>query len=83
MKRDYVNKTDLSAIKPRDNSKWLASAEVYLGVGVMQQEAVIKRYYESSPPGTGAAAVIEMKRNCREFLAVLAEQMQRRFVFVP
>lgn len=77
MKRDYVLKTNLSDINPKDKTKYLNDTEIYLGVAVYNEL--------NTPKNLERHDYEHLKKNfidrCKEFLSTGCRQIQLRFDF--
>lgn len=73
MRRDYICKTPVNDINPKDESKWLLMNQLYLGVGVMNRFLL--------PELSSKKEVVQdVKTKCRLFLVILCTQMKQRYL---
>lgn len=70
--RDYVNKTELSAIDIELQEKWLKDDQIYLGIRVMNK--ITQPEFRRQIPATK-----EFFHRCRHFLITSAKEIKKRY----
>lgn len=70
--RDYVNKTELSAIELERQEKWLKDEQIYLGIQVMNKITQPELRCQST-------ANKEFFQRCRHFLITSAKEIKKRY----